>query len=51
MTPVAPPPLLSVEHVGVEFSARLRDTIRFAGPAPLVEQMGHDVAEVRRLLG
>ena len=39
------------EHVGVEFSARLRDTIRFAGPAPLVEQMGHDVAEVRRLLG
>jgi riboflavin kinase/FMN adenylyltransferase len=38
------------ERVGVEFTDRLRDTVRFTGPADLVAQMGADVAEVRRRL-
>ncbi|WP_214106386.1 bifunctional riboflavin kinase/FAD synthetase [Acrocarpospora catenulata] len=36
-------------HVGVDFSARLRDTLRFDSIEALVEQMGADVAEARRL--
>jgi len=38
------------EHVGVEFAARLRDTITFAGVEPLIEQMARDVERARILL-
>ena len=38
------------EHVGVEFSARLRDTITFAGVEPLIEQIARDVEQARMLL-
>ena len=38
------------EHVGLSFAARLRETLRFASVAPLVEQMGHDVERTRALL-
>ncbi len=39
------------EHVGLTFAARLRDTLRFDGVEPLVEQMGHDVERTRELVG
>ncbi len=39
------------EHVGLSFTARLRDTLRFDGVAPLVEQMERDVARAAELLG
>ena len=35
------------EHIGVEFGARLRDTITFAGVEPLIEQMARDVEQAR----
>ncbi|MHB8340006.1 MAG: bifunctional riboflavin kinase/FAD synthetase [Mycobacteriales bacterium] len=38
------------EHVGLDFTARLRGTLRFAGPEDLVTQMGRDVTAVRGLL-
>ena len=38
------------EHVGLAFTARLRDTLRFDGVAPLVEQMGRDVERTRQLV-
>ena len=38
------------EQVGVEFTARLRDTVQFAGAEPLAAQMEHDVAQTRQLL-
>ena len=38
------------EHVGLSFAARLRETLRFDGIEPLVEQMGRDVARSRELL-
>jgi riboflavin kinase/FMN adenylyltransferase len=48
----APPGLdLYGEHVGLSFAARLRETLRFDGVEPLVEQMGRDVARARELLG
>ena len=39
------------EHVAVDFVARLRDTLRFDGVGPLVEQMGRDVERSREILG
>ena len=39
------------EHVGLTFTARLRDTLRFDGVEPLVAQMDRDVARARELLG
>ena len=48
----APPGLdLYGEHVGLTFTTRLRDTLRFDGVAPLVEQMARDVTRARELLG
>ena len=48
----APPGLdLYGEHVGLTFTARLRDTLRFDGVEPLVAQMEQDVARARALLG
>jgi riboflavin kinase/FMN adenylyltransferase len=38
------------EHVGVDFTARLRPTVRFASPAELVEAIGRDVEQTRRLV-
>jgi riboflavin kinase/FMN adenylyltransferase len=38
------------EHVGVDFVARLRPTLRFDGVEPLLEQMAADVAQARELL-
>ena len=38
------------EHVGLDISARLRDTLRFDDVAQLVEQMDRDVARTRELL-
>ena len=38
------------EHVGLSFTARLRDTLRFDGVEPLVEQMAKDVARTRALV-
>lgn len=38
------------EHVGLTFSARLRETLLFDGVAPLVEQMGRDVERTRQVL-
>ncbi|MCW2777452.1 MAG: riboflavin kinase/FMN adenylyltransferase [Frankiales bacterium] len=38
------------EHVGLSFTARLRETLRFDGVEPLVEQMAKDVARARELL-
>lgn len=37
------------EHVAVDFAARLRDTLRFDTVEALVEQMGRDVEETRRV--
>jgi riboflavin kinase/FMN adenylyltransferase len=39
------------EHVGLTFTARLRDTLRFDGVEPLVAQMERDVARARELVG
>lgn len=39
------------EHVAVDFVARLRETLRFDGVGPLVEQMGRDVERSREILG
>jgi riboflavin kinase/FMN adenylyltransferase len=39
------------EHVGVEFVSRLRPMVAFPGVEELVEAIGNDVAETRRLLG
>ncbi|MGN6243008.1 MAG: riboflavin kinase, partial [Motilibacteraceae bacterium] len=39
------------EHVAVDFVARLRETLRFDGVGPLVEQMGRDVDRSREILG
>ncbi len=38
------------EHVGLAFTARLRDTLRFDGVEPLVAQMGLDVERTRALV-
>jgi len=38
------------EHVGLTFAARLRETLRFEGVDPLVEQMGRDVERTRQVL-
>ena len=38
------------EHVGLSFTARLRETLRFDGVEPLIEQMGRDVARTRDLV-
>ena len=38
------------EHVGLTFAARLRETLRFDGVEPLVEQMGRDVEHTRQVL-
>ena len=38
------------ESVGLSFAARLRETLRFDGVAPLVAQMERDVARARELL-
>ena len=38
------------EHVGLSFTARLRDTIRFDGIEPLVAQMAIDVERTRELV-
>ncbi len=38
------------DHVGVEFAARLRDTVRFDGVEPLVAQMRRDVDRTRALV-
>lgn len=38
------------EHVGLTFTARLRDTLRFDGVEPLVAQMDRDVERARALL-
>jgi len=47
----APPELdLYGEHIGLSFAARLRETLRFDGVEPLVQQMGRDVARTRELL-
>ena len=37
------------ERVGLAFTARLRDTLRFDGVEPLVEQMARDVERAREL--
>ena len=39
------------EHVGLDFVARLRDTVRFEGVGDLVAQMERDVEETRSLTG
>lgn len=39
------------ETVGVEFTHRLRDEVRFDGPEPLLAQIRLDVERARRLLG
>jgi riboflavin kinase/FMN adenylyltransferase len=39
------------EHVGLTFTARLRDTLRFESVEPLIAQMEQDVARTRKLLG
>ena len=39
------------EHVGLSFTSRLRDTLRFDGVEPLVEQMARDVLRTRELVG
>ncbi len=36
-------------HAAIDFTARLRGTLRFDSAAALVEQMCHDVAEARKL--
>ena len=38
------------ERVALAFTARLRDTLRFDGVAPLVEQMARDVERTRELV-
>ncbi|MFN2536632.1 MAG: bifunctional riboflavin kinase/FAD synthetase [Mycobacteriales bacterium] len=38
------------EHVGLSFTARLRDTLRFDGVEPLVAQMAIDVERTRELV-
>jgi riboflavin kinase/FMN adenylyltransferase len=38
------------EHVGLTFTGRLRDTLRFDGVEPLVAQMGEDVRHAREVL-
>ena len=38
------------EHVGLSFTARLRDTLRFDGIEPLVAQMAIDVERTRALI-
>lgn len=39
------------EHVALDFLARLRATLRFASVEELVEQMGRDVDQARKLTG
>jgi riboflavin kinase/FMN adenylyltransferase len=39
------------EHVGLAFTARLRDTLRFDGMEPLMAQMALDVERTRQLVG
>jgi riboflavin kinase/FMN adenylyltransferase len=39
------------EHVGLSFTARLRDTLRFDGMEPLKAQMALDVERTRQLAG
>lgn len=38
------------EHVGLAFTSRLRDTLRFEGVEPLVEQIATDVERTRQLV-
>lgn len=37
-------------EIAVDFYARIRGQVRFAGMEPLIEQMHHDVEEIRHLL-
>jgi len=37
-------------EIAIEFYARIRGQVRFSGMAPLIEQMRHDVEDVRHLL-
>jgi riboflavin kinase/FMN adenylyltransferase len=37
-------------EIAIEFYARIRGQVRFAGMGPLIEQMHHDVEEIRHLL-
>jgi riboflavin kinase/FMN adenylyltransferase len=39
------------EHVGLSFTQRLRDTLRFDGMEPLMAQMALDVERTRELVG
>lgn len=39
------------EHVGLTFTARLRDTIRYDSVEPLIAQMAQDVERTRTLVG
>jgi riboflavin kinase/FMN adenylyltransferase len=39
------------DHVALDFTARLRDTVRFASVDELVEQMHRDVARTREMVG
>jgi riboflavin kinase/FMN adenylyltransferase len=39
------------EHVGVDFTARLRDTLKFDSVGALIEQMHRDVDQARTLTG
>ena len=45
MTPVAPPPLLSVEHVGVEFPVRSSVVGRSSGTVRAVDDVSFTVAD------
>lgn len=38
-------------EIAIDFYARIRGQVRFAGMAALIEQMHHDVEEIRHLLG
>ena len=38
-------------EIAVDFIARLRGQVRFDGVDALIDQMGHDVAEAKRILG
>ena len=37
-------------EIAIEFYARIRGQVRFAGMGPLIEQMHHDVEEIRHVL-
>jgi riboflavin kinase/FMN adenylyltransferase len=37
-------------EIAIEFYARIRGQVRFAGMEPLIEQMHHDVDQIRHVL-